>query len=223
MPQKRMPETRHPVAEKLYLGPFKGSDRPDKIAVFPDKSTQIIWKTPGSRVSFDEREILGDPVVSDIHRAVGYRLLQPDGSTVGLAYTDEAVVARRYSQEGKITSERVFSRKGINRDYNVPSAVVVGEQLSLLSGAYSGRLAVVNELTRPPYIDDASISGRDSALHLLHGGRGMFGHEYNDIPVSEIAGLHNVLNSLDRAEYKLSVAVGNVGIIAVQNHGVVLR
>lgn len=214
-----MSETRRPAAERLDLGPFKGSDRPDNIAVFPDNSTQITWTSPGSRVAFDETEILLNPDISEVHRAVGYRLLQPDRSTVALIYTNEAVVARRYSQDRTLTSERVYTRKGINRDYSVPRVVALGQELSLLSGTYTGRLAVVNEVTK----DDPLMTGRDVAVYFLHGWRGIVGDPYKDIPDSVIPRPNNVLSSLDRAEYSLNVAIGKVGIIAVQNHGVVLR
>ena len=166
-----MSETTRPAAERLDLGPFKGSDRPDNIAVFPDNSTQITWTRPGSRVSFDETEILLSPDIYEVHRAVGYRLLQPDRSTVVLIYTNEAVVARKYTEDRTLTSERVYSRKGINRDYNVPRVVALGQELSLLSGAYTGTLATVNEVTK----DDQTMRGRDVAEYFLHGWRGMAG------------------------------------------------
>ncbi len=218
-----MSETTNPSVEKLDLGPFKGSDRPDKISVFSDKSSQVVWKKPGSNIRFDEYELLGSPMVHDLHRALGFRLLQPDGSTQVMIFTDSAVVARQYSQDGKITGEKAYTRSGIDRNYDAPGAAVIGQPLSLLSGAYSGQLAVVNEITRPPYHDDPHVSGRDMAEHLLHGCHGMYGGEYDDIPGADMGRPNTLLVSLGVAEQRIQTAIDRVGIIAVQNLGVVTR
>lgn len=202
------------------MGPFRGSNFPDKIAELSDKSGQIIWKTAGLRVAFDEHALLGDPIAWDAHNAIVFRLAGTTEVT-DVSFTDEmVVVAKRSGYDSDPTSVRAYSRKGVDRDYGIPPIVTIGASTSLLSGLCTGQLKAVNELLEPKLSE-----GSDSlADEMLTGFRGHdAGPLFPNIPhvLYETSGKGSLL--LEESARKLASAVDRVGLIAVQTDGVVIR
>lgn len=206
-------------AGDIHMGPFNGSSFPDKIAELSDKCGQIIWKTAGLRVAFDESALL-DPDVWSAHKAVVFRLAGATEVT-DVSFTDDmVVVAKRPGYDSDPTSVRAYSRGGIDRNYDIPPAVTIGTSISLLSGLCAGELKAVNELLQPR-LNDSHDSLADEMLtgFRVHGAGTLF----PNIPhVSyEASGKGSLL--LEESARKLASAVDRVGLIAVQTNGVVIR
>ncbi len=207
-----------PTTNEIFRGPLKGSDFPSKIVQFSDGSNQIVWSTTGSTVAFDE--VTDGPHMADVHKAMVYRLA---GSTevTDVSFTGEAVVvAKKPSYQAEPTSVRVYSREGIDRNYDIPKTVTIGEPVSLLSGLCSGKLTAVCEVINAP-IDGSSTSNFPE--HVLNGFKGLRGQVYSNIPRIDREGVGKHLQLLNESEARLSRAVARVGLIAVQTNGVVTR
>lgn len=130
-------------------------------------------------MEFDESSVKVDPDVFYSHKGIVYRLAG-ETEVTDVSFTSDAVVVfQRPNYKDYPTSVRVYSRKGIDRDYYPPKSVVIGKPLTVLSGLCSGKLTAVNEL-----IDSSPYGDGDDkiAYHMLNGFRGHDGRIEDTFP-----------------------------------------
>lgn len=221
-----MSHENHHSNEGIVYGPFfYGSTSPSKIVEFPDKSSQIIWRDSGARVEFDESSVIADPYAHDSHKGIVYRLTG-ETEVTEVCFTSAAVVVfQRPDYQTQPTSVRVYSRDGVDRNYDPPKKAVVGEPLNLLSGLCSGELKAVNELITS--FADADDNDRDKpAYQMLYGFDAFYGMIEDCFPNTALIRSEKpstIVPLIEVAEERLLRAVDKVGIIAVQSNGVVVR
>lgn len=204
--------------QKLYLGAFKGSDFPDKIAHFGNGSEQIIWKKPGATVQFDSMDLLTDPVQSDITDAVVYRIKNSDGSSQAVAYRESSIIVFD-TVNGQRMPNRAYRRyhPTEGKGYEPPKSVILGQPSPIFGGAI---VTHVNVISSTPLHNDGGITIGEA---ILHGCRGMVGDEYSGVPRESIGQEDQAIRAaLDSAEAKLNKDASAAGKIAAFGSGVQL-